>query len=129
MTPPSQRSRVVIHRVRGADRRAVFTGSVAITWRERLRGLLGSSLMGTDEALVLSPCSSVHTFGMKYAIDVAYLDARGQVIKCIEHMAPRRFSGAWRGRIAVETGAGGLRRADVRVGDHLYWQPYFDAQQ
>lgn len=114
--------RVTIFRVRGAARRIVLTGRVAKTWRERLRGLLGSSMLGSNEAMVIAPCSSVHTFGMNYAIDVAYLDANGRVIKCVESVAPRRLSGAWRSRSVVETAAGALRRVDVRAGDRLYWK-------
>jgi uncharacterized membrane protein (UPF0127 family) len=46
----------------------------------RLRGLMGSSLLPEGEGLWLTPCTSVHSFFMRYPIDVLFLDARGTVI-------------------------------------------------
>ena len=56
--------------------------------RSRARGLLGRS--GISGALVLSQCRSVHTLGMKFAIDVAHLDGEGTVLK-ITHMRRNRI--------------------------------------
>lgn len=128
MTKRRAMQRVTIYRVRGGARSVVFTGNVAKTWRERLRGLLGSAKLSSHEAMVIAPCSSVHTFGMTYPIDVAYLDANGRVIKCVEGVAPRRLSASWRSRSVVETAAGALRRVDVRAGDRLYWKESLDVR-
>ena len=58
-----------------------------------MRGLLGRrpSWLGADGVLILSPCNSVHTFGMKQPIDIAFIDTRGCVLKSLEGVAPRRI--------------------------------------
>ena len=65
-------------------------------WVERLRGLLGT---GPDaEPVVLLRCGSIHTFGMTYPLDVAFVGERGEVLKVDRDLPPRRVSsclGAW----------------------------------
>lgn len=56
----------------------------------RLRGLIGLNGLPEGAALLLPRCSSVHTFGMRFAIDVAFLDEHGEVI------AERRGVRPWR---------------------------------
>ena len=61
---------------------------VAASMAARLRGLLG-----TDDfrgQLLLVPCHDVHTFGMRYAIDVAFVDRRGVVVKAARDVEPGR---------------------------------------
>jgi hypothetical protein len=63
----------------------------ATSFADRLRGLLGTDrgyLRGG--ALLIEDCSSVHTFGMRYAIDVAFLDGLGRVVAVREAMVPGR---------------------------------------
>lgn len=62
------------------------------TWRERLRGLLGT---GADaEQVVLMRCSSVHTHGMRYAIDVAFVSGEGWVLRSVRGLAPGHAASA-----------------------------------
>lgn len=61
---------------------------VASTWWQRLRGLLG-----TDEGascLLLLNCRSIHTFGMRYAIDVAFVSSDGEVVRSERGVKPGR---------------------------------------
>ena len=62
----------------------------ACTFLQRARGLIARphSWLASDEALVLVPCSSIHTFGMRHAIDVAFLDKRGFVLAARKSMPP-----------------------------------------
>lgn len=62
------------------------------SWRERLVGLLGTS-RGDCAArpVLLTGCSSVHTFGMRYPIDVAFVDERGVVVGAQRGLAPGRL--------------------------------------
>jgi len=64
---------------------------VADTFRARARGLIATS---ADEwegrQLILTPCKSVHTFGMRYALDIAFLDSRSDVIAYYRRVAPNR---------------------------------------
>ena len=54
----------------------------------RLRGLLFAP--DSDDLMVLMPCHDIHTFGMGYALDVAFLDASGKVLKSIRDVLPNR---------------------------------------
>jgi len=68
----------------------------------RMRGLLGTSQHQLDfEALHLLPCKGVHTFGMKYAIDLAFLDGQGEVIMRKENVAPNRICPSPKGTHSV----------------------------
>ena len=53
----------------------------------RLRGLLGRTLQ-EDGGLLLTPCSAIHTIGMRYAIDAIYLDRQGRVLRIDEAVKP-----------------------------------------
>lgn len=55
---------------------------------ERMRGLLGTS--GFSGQLLLVPCHDVHTFCMRYPIDVAFLDERGVIVKALRCLEPGR---------------------------------------
>ncbi|MCC7078839.1 MAG: DUF192 domain-containing protein [Acidimicrobiia bacterium] len=88
----------------------------------RTKGLLGRDAMRRDEALWLSPCKSVHTFGMRFPIDVAFLDAGGTILHLVPGMRPRRFSRiVWGARGALEMHAGTLEAVGARVGDVVRW--------
>lgn len=65
---------------------------VATTFTARARGLLGrsQSWLGDGGALVIVPCSSVHTFGMRDAIDIAFVGADGVVLKALQRVLPGR---------------------------------------
>lgn len=89
----------------------------AVTIAARTRGLLGRT--GVDGALVLSPASSVHTIGMRFAIDVAHLDADLRVLR-ITTMAPHRVGRpVRRSRHVLEAEAGTFARWGLCVGDAL----------
>ena len=82
----------------------------------RRRGLLGRD--GLDGVLVL-PVRSVHTFGMRFAIEVAFCDAEGQVLRIVE-LPPNRVTLPVRhARSAVEAPEGAFRSWGVRPGDVL----------
>jgi len=80
----------------------------------RLRGLLGRSRLAPGQALWLDPCRAVHTLGMRYAIDVAFIDRQGRVVRIVHGLRPWRWAGGWRARSAVELAAG--EAADARGG-------------
>lgn len=82
---------------------------------ERTRGLLGASL-GRGAALVIEPCRQVHTFGMRYEIDVAFCDASWVVVHVVRRLRPRRVTRFVRAaRRAIEL-PGGTLGADVVPG-------------
>lgn len=85
--------------------------------RSRTRGLLGRSEF--KGALVLSKCRSVHTIGMQFAIDVAYLDAQGIVLKVVHMNRNRIGTPVWKATTVVEAQAGAFERWGLKVGDQV----------
>lgn len=85
--------------------------------RDRTRGLLGRA--GIDGALLLRPAKSVHTFGMRFAIDVAFLDRDHRVVRTVRMARNRMTRPVWRASAVVEAEAGAFARWGVRVGDRL----------
>jgi uncharacterized membrane protein (UPF0127 family) len=93
------------------------TAEVAGSANSRRRGLLGRD--GHEGALVLRPCRHVHTVGMRFAIDVAFCDADGVVVRTMT-LAPWRLSPyVRRAAFAVEAEAGAFDRWRLRIGDRL----------
>lgn len=70
-----------------------FIARALRTWGERLCGLLGAGRHA--QPVLLIPCASIHTFGMAYPIDVAFLDAKGAVIKACRALPPKRQLSCW----------------------------------
>ncbi|WP_225847685.1 DUF192 domain-containing protein [Streptomyces sp. HPF1205] len=90
---------------------------VAASYRARTRGLLGRD--GVEGALLLTPASSVHTVGMRFAIDVAYLD-RGLRVLAVRTMPPGRVGRPrLRARHVLEAEAGALAAWGVARGVRL----------
>jgi uncharacterized membrane protein (UPF0127 family) len=82
---------------------ALVAGRVeqARTWRARARGWLGKASAESGEGLLLSPAASIHTFGMAFPIDVAFLDAESRVLKVCPDVRPGSVRwGLWWGLFA-----------------------------
>jgi uncharacterized membrane protein (UPF0127 family) len=110
-------SSMVIH-----DRHArTVAGEVEIadTSETRRRGLLGRTGLAPGAALIIAPCSAVHTFFMKFPIDVAFVDRSGHVVKTVCNLVPWRIAGALRAWAVIEMAAGMLEARGVNVGDTL----------
>jgi uncharacterized membrane protein (UPF0127 family) len=84
----------------------------------RLKGLLGRSQLPANHGLLISHCTSVHTIGMAFAIDVLHLDKHGRVKRILRDMKPGRI-GPWvPGSASVlELPAGGA--GATQVGDEI----------
>lgn len=89
----------------------------------RRRGLLGRDGLAAGEALVIAPTQGIHTFGMRFPIDVVFADRHGRVVRIAEAVPPSRVRLAWRGFAAIELPAGACRTAALRCGDRLEVQP------
>jgi uncharacterized membrane protein (UPF0127 family) len=83
--------------------------------RSRGRGLLGRD--GIEGALVLTKCRWVHTLGMRFPLDVAYLDENGVVVKTVHMRRHRVGAPVFRARTVVEAQEGAFGRWGLRVGD------------
>ncbi len=99
------------------DGEAVSKVEIARSRSARRKGLLGRS--GIFGAILLSPARSVHTFGMRFAIDVAHLDAQMRVLS-ITTMPPNRCGRfVWRARHVLETEAGMLEVFGIAQGTKI----------
>lgn len=91
----------------------------AETLGTRLRGLIGTQLR-ENAALVISPCLAIHTWFMRHAIDILFLDGEGRVVHLVEGMRPYRISPlVFRATMVVETPAGRVAASGTRLGDRL----------
>jgi uncharacterized membrane protein (UPF0127 family) len=99
------------------DGKVLATLEVATSWHDRARGLLGRE--GIEGAILLRPCRSVHTFRMRFPIDVAFCDRDLRVLKVRTLRANRLTLPVRRARCVVECEAGMLRKWGVRPGARL----------
>ena len=91
-------------------------------WLARLRGMLAKPEPDAGAGLLLTPCRSVHMFGMRYPLDVAFLDADGTVVALYPSLSPGSRTGWHRNAVhALELPAGSLMSTDTQVGDVLSW--------
>jgi hypothetical protein len=93
-------------------------GELATTLWNRTKGLLGRAGLADDEGLWI-PTSSIHMFGMRFAIDVIYADREGRVLKLVRGIRPWRASVCIGAKVALELPVGAIDRCGAEVGDHL----------
>jgi uncharacterized protein len=92
---------------------------VADTALSRLRGLLGRKSLSESEGVLIRPAGSVHTFFMRMAIDVVFLDRDHTVVKVVEGLRPWRMAAAKGARRVLELSEGVCARAGLRTGERL----------
>ena len=94
----------------------------ADSWFGRLRGMTGRPALKAGEGLLLTPCRSIHMYGMRFPLDVAFLDAGGAVVASYPSLRPGRRTGwHWDAVHALELPAGTLERSGTVAGDVLRW--------
>ena len=93
---------------------------VAEWWWQRLRGLLGRPRLQPGEGLLLTPCRAIHMTGMKYPLDVAFLDRQDTVVAVYPGIAPGTRT-RWHAsaRSALELPVGTLTATGTQIGDSL----------
>jgi len=99
----------------------LFLAWHASTLWQRLRGLIARPPLKTGEGLLITPCSSVHTIGMRYPLDLVFLDRNGHVVKCVAGLKPYRMAAAHKARHTLELPAGSIADSNVAVGDRMTW--------
>jgi uncharacterized membrane protein (UPF0127 family) len=92
--------------------------SAAVDSRSRRRGLLGRTSLD-DEALIIAPCNAVHTFFMRFPIDVIFTDREGRITHLSKEVRPWRFAGALRGFAAIELPSGTIGRTGTSRGQRV----------
>lgn len=95
---------------------------VAEGWWQRVRGLVGRGPLLEGEGLLLRPCRAVHMFGMRYPLDVAFVDRRGEVVARYAALPPGGRTGWHREALdALELPAGTLEATGTQEGDTVVY--------
>lgn len=103
----------------GAPHPLVRRATLAGDSRRRRRGLLGKASLGNDEGLVIAPTQGIHTFGMRFPVDVVFVDRSGRVLKVAANVPPNRVRVCWRAFAALELTAGRSTSGGVSPGVRL----------
>ena len=104
------------------DRTGLLVATVlelAADSESRNRGLLGRDSLAPENALILAPASLVHTFFMRFPIDVLFVSRDGRVLKAKHAVPARRVTGSVRAFAVIEFAAGRVDESQTLVGDHL----------
>jgi uncharacterized membrane protein (UPF0127 family) len=86
---------------------------------ERLTGLLGRAQLDAGEGLQIVPCNCIHTFFMRFPIDVIFLDGAQRVLKIAPRTPPWRVIGCSQARSVLELPAGTVEKTGTRPADEL----------
>jgi uncharacterized membrane protein (UPF0127 family) len=89
----------------------------------RRKGLLGRDSLDEGTAMLIAPSNAVHTFFMRFPIDIVFLARGGRVLKLRHAVPARRMTAALRAYAVAEMAAGTLQRSDVQPGDTLVVTP------
>lgn len=102
--------------LRTEDGKSIARARMAHTFGARWTGLLRQSTLETKEGLLLVPGGSIHTFGMRFPIDVVFLDRQLRVVRLLQHMAPWRFAlGPAETRLVLELRAGRITEVGLAL--------------
>jgi uncharacterized membrane protein (UPF0127 family) len=113
---------VVHNRTRGATLAANVR--LADTPSSRRIGLLQHKRLEPDEGLWIYPTQAIHTFGMRFPIDVAFLDRSLRVKRIYHGLAPFRWTTlVWGAQSVLELASGCLASTGTVVGDELQFSP------
>lgn len=96
---------------------------LAFDSKTRKTGLLKHDSLAVGSAMLIAPTNAVHTFFMRFSIDIAFVNREGVVVKTYAALRPWRLAGALRAHAVIELPAGTLARHDTLVGDTLRISP------
>lgn len=92
---------------------------LANTIFSRVKGLMFSDEMGGFDGMLIDPCNSIHTFFMRFKIDVLFLNRENQILKIYRNLSPWRMTMIYLKAKRVLELEGGKLSANVREGDYL----------
>lgn len=96
----------------------------AYSFGKRLKGLLFTSSLPRQSGIHIQPCRSVHTYFMKYPIDIVYLDANQVVVGLEQFVAPgKRGQHIPKAYSVIELAAGRIQELALEEGQKLHIQP------
>jgi len=93
---------------------------VAETPLKRMKGLLGRDIFNKGEALIIKPSNSIHTFFMRFPIDLLFVDRNNRIVKAVSSLKPYRLIPiCWHGKYVIELPAGTILASSTQPGDSL----------
>lgn len=95
---------------------------VALNPWTRLRGLLGTAQLDWDEGLLIRPCASVHTFFMRYPIDLVFLAEGGEVVGLRQALPPWRITPYFPALCTLELAAGRVEAVGLEMGERVVFE-------
>lgn len=96
---------------------------IANTFFARIKGLLGRKNFEPGQALILKPCDSIHTFFMRFPIDILFVGKDNKVIKAISSLKPFRLTAIYfNATFALELPAGTIQSSSTCRGDLILIQ-------
>ena len=101
------------------QRRVAETLITAFDSQTRRTGLLRHDVFPDGSAMLIAPTNAVHTFFMRFPIDIAFVTREGRVVKTYDSLRPWRVAAAFGAFAVVELPAGTLARCDTAAGDTL----------
>lgn len=98
----------------------VSRGRVANTMWRRMVGLLNQRSLESGDGLLICPCNSIHSMGMRFRFDALYLDKNHVVVRAISDIPPWRILPLiWRAQSVLELPAGVIAATQTQEGDRL----------
>jgi uncharacterized membrane protein (UPF0127 family) len=96
---------------------------VADSSARRNRGLLGRERLAQGEGMWILPCAAVHTFWMRFSIDLIYLNRKNRISKLVSAVPPWRLSACLWAYSVLELPSGTIRETQTQSGDTLEFSP------
>lgn len=86
----------------------------------RFIGLLGKKILEEKAGMLITPCNSIHSFGMKFNFDAVFLDKNDEIVYLIEKMPPYKLSPIiFKAQSVLELSEGTIEKFSLKIGDKL----------
>lgn len=96
----------------------------AFSFWPRFKGLLGRQSLADGEGMLLYPCSSIHCLGMRFPIDIVFLNGEYQVLAIREKMMPGTLASCSKAQYVLELSAGEISCHQIAVGDYVIFEKF-----
>jgi len=105
------------------DRTLAQNALMADSSLKRIVGLIGKTGLKKDEALIIRSCNSIHTFFMRFPIDVLFVDSGNKVVFLRGRLKPWRLTPiCWKAKFVIELPAGTIEESKTSLGDEIRLQ-------
>lgn len=88
----------------------------------RAKGLLGRPEIGDSEGLLFLKCNSIHMLGMRFPIDLIFLNSLGEIIRCVRSLKPWRIAASLGSSVTLEVKQGSINKHQLQPGIQLGWE-------